>query len=196
MKIENYKFPKSSFLSVEKDMEILTNLILKNDRLQKLLFHTTSTALKERSLTEEEKIGLVGKNIKSIPKLHIDNSVLNYIFIAFDNFTPNNTNPEFRDNYIHFDIICHYDQWHLSDYQLRPYRIAAELDSMLNNQRLTGIGKLEFVKARRILSDNEEYAGISLMYNAIHGEEDKKFDLNPANNNDIINNFDAIFNDK
>ena len=28
-----------------------------------------------------------------------------------------------------------------------------------------------------ILSDNEEYAGISLMYNAIHGEEDKKFDV-------------------
>ena len=196
MKIENYSFPKSSFLSVEKDMEILTNLILKNDRLQKLLFHTIPTALKERNLTDEEKIGLIGKNIKSVPKLHVDNSVLNYIFISFDNFTPNGNNPEFRDNLIYFDIICHYDQWQLGDYQLRPYRIAAELDSMLDKKRLTGIGTLEFLRARKILSNNDEFAGISLMYNTIHGEEDKKFDLNPANNTDIIKNFDQIFNDK
>jgi hypothetical protein len=30
---------------------------------------------------------------------------------------------------------------------LRPYRIAAELDSMLDNTKLTGIGELEFVGA-------------------------------------------------
>ena len=195
MKIENYTFPKSSFLSVEKDMEILTNLILKNDRLQKLLFHTTPTALKERNLTDKEKIGLIGKNIKSVPKIFIDGSVLNYLVITFDDFAPNDSNPEFRDNIIHIDIICHYDQWQLQDYQQRPFRIAAEIDSMLNNQRLTGIGKLQFLGARH-MSFNENFAGINLIYMAVHGEEDKKFDLNPANEKDIIKNFDQIFNDK
>jgi len=31
--------------------------------------------------------------------------------------------------------------------QLRPYKIAAEIDSMLNNKRLTGIGKIDFLGA-------------------------------------------------
>jgi hypothetical protein len=32
------------------------------------------------------------------------------------------------------------------------------------------------------------------MYQAIHGEEDKKFALNPQENIDITNNYDQIFN--
>jgi hypothetical protein len=50
----------------------------------------------------------VQKNIKIVPKLYVDGSVLNYILITFNNFTPSG-NPEFRDNIIEFDIICHYD---------------------------------------------------------------------------------------
>jgi hypothetical protein len=51
---------------------------------------------------------LFGKNIKQVPKLSVDGSVLNYIIVSFDNFTPS-SNPEFRDNVIEFDIICHFD---------------------------------------------------------------------------------------
>jgi len=54
---------------------------------------------------------LFGKNIKIVPKLYVDGSVLNYIIVNFDNFTPNGNNPEFRDNIVEFDIICHFDQW-------------------------------------------------------------------------------------
>jgi hypothetical protein len=54
----------------------------------------------------------MGKNIKIVPKLYVDGSVLNYIIISFDNFTQSR-NPEFRDSIIEFDIICHFDQWQL-----------------------------------------------------------------------------------
>jgi hypothetical protein len=50
----------------------------------------------------------MGKNIKIVPKLYVDSSVLSYIIISFDNFTQS-TNPEFRDSIIEFDIICHFD---------------------------------------------------------------------------------------
>lgn len=40
MKLEGYQFPKSSFLSVQKDLEIITNAIFKNTRLQRLLYYT------------------------------------------------------------------------------------------------------------------------------------------------------------
>ena len=179
MKINGVNIPKSSFLSIEKDLEIIVNHLCKNERLKRLLYYTTPDAIDKPNLDDEQMIQLFKKNIKLIPKLYVDGSVLNYIIINFDNFIPNDTNPEFRDNIIEFDIVCHYDQWHLKDYQLRPYRIAAEIDSMIDKTHLTGIGKLEFLGANQIIL-TDEYAGLCLMYTAIHGEEDKKFMPNPA----------------
>ena len=193
MRVENYQFPKSSFLSVDKDMSIITDLLMKNDRIKKLLHYTTRDCLDRPKLTEEETIELFGKNIKIVPKLYVDNSVLNYIIVSFDNFTTNRTNPEFRDNIIEFDIICHFDQWSLRDFQLRPYKIAAEIDSMLDGKRLTGIGKLEFLGANQMIL-TDEYAGLCLMYSAIHGEEDKINAPKAEDELDIEANFNKIFN--
>ena len=188
MIIDRYKEPKSSFLSTEKDMNLLVNKICQNKRLQRLLYYTTPDALNKANLSEDEMLELFGKNIKLVPKLYVDGSVLNYILIQFDNFVPNETNPEFRDNTIEFDIICHLDQWELTDFQLRPFRIAAELDSMLDKKRLTGIGKLEFVGGSQIIL-NDEFAGLCLMYRAVHGEEDKKFMPNPEDDETFVEEF-------
>jgi hypothetical protein len=176
-------------------MEIITNKMLKNDRLKKLLFYTTKDALDKQNITEDESLELFGKNIRIVPKLCIDKSVLNYIIISFDNFVPNATNPEFRDNIISFDVICHFDQWQLQGFQLRPYKIAAELDSMFNGKHLTGIGELEFMGANQLVL-NDEFAGFSLMFQAIHGDEDKKNLPNPIENDAFIEEFDKTWNDK
>ena len=193
MKIQNYTYPKSSFLSAEKDMNIIVDRIMKNDRLKKMLYYTTRDCLDRPKLTEDETIEMFGKQIKIVPKLYVDGSVLNYMIISFDNFSRNANNPEFRDNIIEFDIICHFDQWHMKDFELRPYKIAAELDSMFSDQKLTGIGKLEFLGANQMIL-TDEYAGLCVMYQAIHGEEDKKNMPNPADEEAFRANFDAIFN--
>ena len=193
MKIQNYIYPKSSFLSAEKDMNIIVDRMLKNDRLKKMLYYTTKDCLDRPKVTDDQAIEMFGKNIKIVPKLYVDGSVLNYIIISFDNFSKNDTNPEFRDNIIEFDIICHFDQWHMKDFALRPYKIAAELDTMFDEQRLTGIGKLEFLGANQVIL-TDEYAGLCVMYKAIHGEEDKKGTLNPKDETELKNNFDAMFN--
>ena len=194
MRREVYTYPKSGFLSTEKDTGLIVNMILKNDNLKKMLHYTGRDCLSQSKLTEDEALELFGKNIKIIPKLQVDKEVLNYIIISFDNFTPNATNPEFRDNIIEFDIICHFDQWQMKDFQLRPYKIAAEIDSMFNDKHLTGIGTLKFLGASQlILSD--EFAGLCLMYSAIHGEEDKKGMPNPIDEERFVENFDQMFND-
>ena len=173
MRIDGYHIPKSSFLSVEKDTGIIVNEILKNNRLKKLLYYTTNDAMEKPNLTEDESLSLLGTNIKIVPKLYVDGSVLNYILINFDNFIPSE-NPEFRDNTIQFDIICHFDQWNLKDYALRPYKIAGEIDSMFNLKKLTGIGYLEFMGATQIVL-TDEFAGLCLMYRTVHGGEDEKY---------------------
>lgn len=193
MKKEIYTYPKSSFLSLEKDMNLIVNMIMKNDRLKKMLYYTSRDCMSKPKLTQDETLDMFGKQIKIVPKLYVDGSVLNYIIISFDNFSQNNTNPEFRDNIIEFDIICHFDQWHLKDFELRPYKIAAEIDSMFNGKHLTGIGELQFLGANQMIL-TDEYAGLCLMYQAIHGEEDKKYMPNPNDEQDFIDNFDAMFN--
>ena len=195
MKIDRNPMPESSFLSIEKDMHLITNMMLRNPRLSKLLYYNSPDCLDRPAVPEDKVYELFGKNIKIVPKLYVDNSVLNYIIINFDNFTPNMTNPEFRDNIIEFDIICHFDQWHLKDFQLRPYLIAGEIDSMLNNQKLTGIGKLQFLGANQLIL-TDEYAGLCLMYQAIHGEEDKKFMLNPKDEEQFLNDFNDYLNNE
>jgi hypothetical protein len=207
--IKSYKEPRSSFMSVEKDLSIITDKFLQNQRLMKLLYYTDRYVLSPQkiykdqhpNLTDQQKIELLGKNIKITPKLYVDGSVLAYIIISFDNFTTNATNPQFRDNIVTFDIICHFDQWQLEDFQLRPYRIAAEIDSMLNNERLTGIGLFQFLGCNQIIL-NDEFAGLTLMYSAIHGGEDKNYNqderdlLDPKEEAQFIKEFNEMFNGK
>lgn len=193
MKIDGLKIPKSSFLSIEKDAGIIVDRICTNERLKRLLYYTTPDAMERPDLTDDQMYELFKKNIKLIPKVYVDGSVLNYLIISFDKFVTNETNPEFRNNLIEFDIVCNFDQWHLKDYQLRPFRIAAELDSMLSDTRLTGIGKLEYVDAELFVL-NDYYGGVCLTYQAIHGEEDKKKMPNPIDDEKFLRDFQEMAN--
>ena len=193
MKIETYKYPESAFLSIDKDLSLIVNMMLKNENLKKMLYYTSKDCLSKPNLSEDQSLELFGKNIKLVPKLYIDKENLVYVIIRMRDFSPNNTNPEFRDNTIEFDIICHFDQWHLKDFQLRPYRIAAEIDSMFNDKHLTGIGELKFAGGDQVIFNNE-YAGFCLHYDAIHGEEDRKKMPNPMDEERFVENFDQMFN--
>lgn len=193
MKNIKYNYPKSSFLSVEKDVGIIIDKILNNKRLQKLLYWKGSDALIQRELTEEEKFSLLGRQIRLVPKVYIDPEMITYMIISFDGFSPSE-NPEFRDNLIQFDIVCHFEQWPLLDMQLRPFKIAAEIDSMFNEARLTGIGKLEFIGGNLTAISGEEFAGITLLYGTVHGEDDKINAPQIASNADLEENFHRLFN--
>lgn len=195
MRIETYSFPKSSFLAIDKDMEILVNHFLKNDRLLKLLYYDTQDALTRPTVPQDKVLDMFGKQIKIVPKIKVDQPDFCYIIISFDNFTPNMTNPAYRDNIITFDIVCHFNQWNLTDFSLRPYKIAAEIDSMFNNKKLTGIGTIDFLGANQIVL-SDEFAGLTLMYQTIHGYkgEDSINALNPKEQEDININWNQIFN--
>jgi hypothetical protein len=188
-----YSYPKSSFLSMEKDLNLIVSALMKNDSLKRMLYYSTKDCMLRPKLTEDQTLELFEKNIKIVPKFEIDGTVMNYIAISFDNFLPNGTNPEFRDNIIEFDILCHFDQWHMKDFELRPYKIAAELDTMFDGKHLTGIGDLQFMGANQMIL-HDEFAGLCVMYSAIHGEEDKKGMPNPRDEEAFIENYDAMFN--
>ena len=89
------------------------------------------------------------------------------ILLSFDNFTPNETNPEYRDCTVTFDVLSHIDQWTMDNYQLRPIKIVGFIDGILNETKLSGIGKFHFMGCNELIL-NEDIAGYTLMYRAVH----------------------------
>ena len=71
--------------------------------------------------------------------------------------------------------------------------IAAEIDTMFNEKHLTGIGTLNFLGANQIIL-TDEFAGLCLMYRAVHGEDDKKHSPTEKSEEDRVINFDELFN--
>ena len=177
---------KSSFLSCEKDFQtILRRLFVESkpyDRiLKKLLVINTKDCLDaennevyenkidEMSVVKLRKEGYI--KFEPVIKIPEDEEVKTYIIISFDNFLPTN-NPEYRDCTVSFDILCHTDSWDIGNYRLRPLKIAGYIDGILNNARLSGIGELKFRNCNELILDNE-LAGYSLTYDAVHGNDDR-----------------------
>lgn len=173
MKKNTYEFPKSSLLGMPKDAALIMQRILSNQNVLKLLVYGVKDWQKQPTVSNEMiKEMFETEQISAVPKVKIDKKEKTYLRLIYGTMIPNATNPEFRDNTFGIDIICHYDNWDLGDFELRPYRIAGEIDSMLAGTHLTGIGELEFVSATPYIYD-EEFAGVSLTYLAIRGNEDR-----------------------
>lgn len=181
---------KSSFLSCEKDQELIwKKLFIENrpysDLIKRLLVVNTpdcldTTNVQYKDIISKYSIGRLRKEkyLRAVPRLDIEEfgDVRSYIILSFDDIVPNE-NPQYRDGVISFTIISHYDQWELDDYKLRPFQIAGYIDGILNNSKLTGIGKLEFMSASE-LPLNEHLGGVMLRYYATHSiEADKNPDM-------------------
>ena len=176
----------SSFLSCEKDIEeILRKLFISSkpysDYLKKLLVINTQDCLDNNSSTTIQqtidgmslaKLRQEGY-IKLEPKLPFGEheEVKSYIIISCDNFSPNVSNPYYRDCTVTFDIICHTDYWDIGNYRVRPLKIAGYIDGILNKAKLSGIGTFNFMGCKQLIL-NEELAGYTLMYRAVHGNDD------------------------
>ena len=176
----------SSFLSCEKDLEsILRRLFIESqpysDDLKRLLVINTKdcldnkdskvyqNAIKDMSLAKLREDGY----IKIEPKISMPEheQVKSYLLFSFDNFTPNQKNPQFRDCAVHIDVLCHTDYWDIGNFRLRPLKICGYIDGILNKCRLSGIGTFQFVGCNELVLD-ETLSGYTLTYYAIHGTDD------------------------
>ena len=186
MKRDVIKLPSRnlSFYSFEKDVEtIVKKLFTENaysEDLKRLLVINKKDCIDDRTsevyrnIIKDTTVAKLVENgyITTTPKIRFPEheEIKSYIVISFDDFTLNDTNPEFRDCTISFDIICHLDYWDIGNYRLRPLKIAGIIDSLLNNSKLSGIGTLNFLGCGQIQFD-ENLAGYTLLYRAVHMTE-------------------------
>ena len=166
----------STFTSISTDQETIWRKLLVeskpySDKLKKLLIINTPNCLDPTQEQFQRKINqytikdmIDNQYIKVIPKLSFGEheEVKSYVLLEFDDFTPT-SNPQYRDCVISFSIICHLDYWDMDDYKLRPWEIAGYIDGILNGEKLSGIGTLQFLGASQLVL-NEYLGGVLLRY--------------------------------
>ena len=175
---------KSTFLSHAEDQETIWRKLFVesrpySDMLKKLLIINTPDCLDRTQDQYQRKIEQYSikdlhdnQYIKATPKLSFGEheEVKSYIMLDFDDFSPSE-NPRYCNCVISFTIISQLDYWELDDYQLRPWMIAGYVDGIMNDTRLSGIGKLQFMGAQQLVL-NEYLGGVMIRYSASHSEAD------------------------
>ena len=175
----------NSFLGVEKDIELILNrLFVENptysDRLKRLLVINTPDCIldyknpvynqKINSMDVEELIAQDYVRLRPKFELTENEEAKSYIHIGFDSFSPTSNN-KFRDAVLGLDVLSHLDYWDIGNYRQRPIKIMGYIDAILNESRLTGLGRLEFLGAQASTL-KENFAGYVLLYRIVRGNED------------------------
>ena len=176
---------QSSFLSCGKDVELILNKLFVESQqysnwLKRLLVINNKDCL-DPNITKYDEI-VRGYDIKALkdkqyirltPRLEFPEheDIKSYILISFDNFTTNGVNNRFRDCMVNFDIICHTNHWELDGLRVRPLMIAGYIDGILNFNKLSGVGEFIFLGCQELIL-NQELAGYTLSYEAVHFTED------------------------
>lgn len=190
----------SSFLSCDKDTETIIKTLFVDskpysDILKRLLVINKPDCLdieniNYQKLIDSKSLGTLIEEgyIRLNPKIARTEfeDIRSFILITFDNFSPNRSNPEFRDCTVNFDIICYMDEWCLDDYKIRPLAIVGYIDGILNsltdknkltvrstgnNIKMSGYGTYKFLGCNLAVL-NEDISMYTLSYRAEHFTED------------------------
>jgi len=143
----------------------ITDLMLEfinNSDLCKLLYYNDNNPLSQSVLTNPVD-SLMYKNIYPYPFIpSVETEECSFINLILNNFGLSN-NIAFKNGNITVDVIVHTNLWILIDGTMRVFKIMEEIDTILNNQRLAGIGKLSF-EYGSLLCLSKEFVGYSLNY--------------------------------
>ena len=164
---------ENSFLAIPKDFKKITERIMDNDKLLKLIYYNTKDALDQPNLTLEQKLGLVNENILSYPYIPTSDDTKTYVQVLFDNFSPNATNPQYVDNFIVITVLCNKQNWILENWNLRLYAIANEIMNIISDKKLTGIGTAQFFGATAFVPDKDNF-GLTMTFSVINSINTKE----------------------
>lgn len=167
----------STFASVEKYLQDIVGVLMKNERLKRLLYYTDPKALSLPKLEQRQAYALLNHQIKVVPQLNLEPDAKPYVVVSLDNFVPQEGQTTFRSVQLSFDIVARFEDWPLEDFKLRPYSIAGEIDAMVNNSNFFQ-GIANFIGAKQLIL-NDYMGGITLYYQIEAYGEDRE--LHKAN---------------
>lgn len=136
------------FEELNENINTVLMTMLGSQNLCKLLYYNDNNPLSMPDLTDTGVVLFQNLFITPIvPK--IEDTAKSLITVVLDDFSLGRTNTAFKTSKITFNVLIHIDLWMmLGTGKLRPYSILNEIDKLFNQQRILGIGKLEFSNAR------------------------------------------------
>lgn len=141
-------------------MDILAKL-MGSQKLCKLLYYNSNHPLSEPDI--EDTSQLLFKNIYPIPHLPGTSTEMeSFLTVRFDDIRLGTKNSGFKNIVLCMNVLCHKDKWWM-DGALRPYAILNKIDEIFNNQKVVGIGKVQFDQGRFFIA-NHDYFGYRVKY--------------------------------
>lgn len=126
------------------NLQKIVSRLMANDNLVKYLYYTDKDPLSHPNLTEEEKRNFIlHKLIKVVPKVGPKETANSIVTIRVANGTTNNSNKEFKNILLSFEIFTPLTQWLIKSDNLRPFLILGEIEKSLKGKTVNGLGKLE-----------------------------------------------------
>lgn len=137
--------------------------LTKDQQLCRLIKYTDRTPLSPDK-EDVKGLDLLHTNILLVPKIP-DQQLTKEVFVLvmFDDFYVDPSNQDFKVSSVQFTIICPYDEWLIEENSLRPYLIMERIDKLFNQQRLSGIGNLQFARGTQLVV-SPQLGGYSLTY--------------------------------
>jgi hypothetical protein len=138
-------------------MDVMSKLV-SSQNLCKLLLYTSDNPFVEPDIVDTSS--LIFNKIFPIPKLpdtveSVQNVKGSLLTAVFEDIKIGSTNRGFKNSLLCFNIYCHIDLWQMSETggKLRPFSIMQEIDTLFNDQRVIGLGRMQFVRSRPIAAN-------------------------------------------
>lgn len=139
---------------LSKNIIVLIDEILKNDKLIKYIKYNEKKPLSKDNLTDQEKINIVNDLILPTPfMMSVPEKQRTELRLFYGNGRSKNI--AHLDSIIVFQIICHNDLWLIAEednfneedsveYAIRPLKIMNEIVRTFNGKSIKTIGKIRF----------------------------------------------------
>lgn len=118
-----------------------------------------------RKLKEDKYITLVPRITPNF------NSEVQCFIIVTSNYITPTDNPCFYSYVLNVYCMCQFDAWNLDNFQERPLKLAGIVNGLLDNEKLSNIGRLEW-KNTTMLTVDSNVGGYVSSFLLIQGEDD------------------------
>lgn len=124
-------------------MQKIVNRLTENQNLLKLLYYTSKDPLAQPDISKTIIQKEIFDNlILIVPRKGSIETAQSFISMRVVRGRQN-TNNEFRDITLHFEVFVPNTQWAIKDENLRPFCILSEIQQSLNGKNIGGLGQLE-----------------------------------------------------
>lgn len=83
-----------------------------------------------------------------------------HVYFSFGNATPSAVNPEYKILTLTVQVLCDLEVWELDDFKIRPWEITSMIVGILDNAKLSNVGKVQYIGSEQSLYSEVHYGDV------------------------------------